>query len=46
MVETVRISEAALEELLAGYDVWRRGHGKLLIRRVDALLCMQPPSAR
>jgi len=27
MVETVRISEAALEELLAGYDVWRRDMG-------------------
>lgn len=32
--ETVTINGAELEELLAGFDVWRRGHRELLIRRV------------
>jgi transposase len=32
--ETVTISGAELEELLAGFDVWRRGHRELLVRRV------------
>ncbi len=33
-METVSISGAQLEELLAGFDVWRRGHRELLVRRV------------
>jgi len=33
-VDTVRISGATLEELLAGFDVWRRGHRELMVRRV------------
>jgi transposase len=32
--ETVTISGEGLEELLAGFDVWRRGHQELLMRRV------------
>lgn len=32
--DTVRISGAQLEELLAGFDVWRRGHRELGVRRV------------
>src|ERR1700687_1929439 len=32
--ETVMISGAQLEELLAGFDVWRRGHRELWVRRV------------
>lgn len=32
--ETVRISGAQLEELLAGFDLWRQGHRELAIRRV------------
>ena len=32
--ETVTISGAQLEELLAGFDVWRRGHRELWVRRV------------
>lgn len=32
--ETVTISGRELEELLAGFDVWQRGHRELLVRRV------------
>jgi transposase len=32
--ETVTITGAQLEELLAGFDVWRRGHRELMVRRV------------
>jgi transposase len=32
--ETVQISAAQLEELLAGFDLWRQGHRELLMRRV------------
>jgi transposase len=32
--ETVTIKGRQLEELLAGFDVWRRGHRELLLRRV------------
>jgi len=32
--ESVRISGAQLEELLAGFDLWRCGHRELAIRRV------------
>ena len=32
--ETVTIRGSELEELLEGFDVWRRGHRELLIRRV------------
>ena len=32
--ETVQISGAQLEELLAGFDLWRHGHRELLMRRV------------
>jgi transposase len=32
--ETARISGAELEELLKGFDVWRRGHRELFLRRV------------
>lgn len=32
--DTVRISGAQLEELLAGFDLWRHGHRELLMRRV------------
>jgi transposase len=32
--ETVTIRGAQLEELLAGFDLWRHGHGELLMRRV------------
>jgi transposase len=32
--ETVTIRGEQLEELLAGFDVWREGHRELLIRRV------------
>jgi transposase len=32
--DTMTISGAQLEELLAGFDVWRRGHRELMVRRV------------
>jgi transposase len=32
--ETVTISGRELEELLAGFDVWRRGHQEVFLRRV------------
>ena len=32
--QTVCISGAQLEELLAGFDLWRHGHRELAIRRV------------
>jgi transposase len=32
--ETVTIRGAQLEELLAGFDLWRQGHRELLMRRV------------
>ena len=32
--ETVTIRGEQLEELLAGFDLWRRGHRELLMRRV------------
>jgi transposase len=32
--ETVTIRGAELEELLAGFDVWRRGHQEVFLRRV------------
>jgi len=32
--ETVTIRGAELEELLAGFDLWRQGHRELLMRRV------------
>jgi transposase len=32
--ETVTIRGEELEELLAGFDVWRRGHRELWVRRV------------
>jgi len=32
--ETVRIRGDELEELLAGFDLWKRGHQELKIRRV------------
>ena len=32
--ETVPIRGDELEELLAGFDVWRRGHRELFVRRV------------
>lgn len=32
--ETVTISGAQLEDLLTGFDVWRRGHRELGVRRV------------
>jgi transposase len=32
--DTVSIRGAELEELLAGFDVWRRGHRELFMRRV------------
>jgi transposase len=32
--ETVTLSGAQLEELLEGFDVWRRGHRELGVRRV------------
>ena len=32
--ETVTMSGAELEELLAGFDLWRQGHRELLMRRV------------
>ena len=32
--ETVSITGRELEELPAGFDVWRRGHRELLLRRV------------
>jgi len=32
--DTMTISGAQLEELLAGFDVWRRGHRELMARRV------------
>jgi transposase len=32
--ETVSIRGAQLEELLAGFDLWKRGHRELTMRRV------------
>ena len=32
--ETVTIRGEQLEELLAGFDLWRQGHRELLMRRV------------
>jgi transposase len=32
--DTVRIRGGQLEELLAGFDLWRQGHRELLMRRV------------
>jgi transposase len=32
--DTVQISGALLEELLAGFDLWRHGHRELAMRRV------------
>lgn len=34
MGDTVTIRGEQLEELLAGFDVWRQGHRELLVRRV------------